>query len=342
MPAKADLRNQKRADAVKSVQRGEEPRVVSRVMNIPLNTLYDWLVRYRSGGWHALRDGSRSGRPKKVSGAVLKWLYNAITTGDPRQRQFEFCLWNRRIVKSMLKKVHAIELSLSSISRLLAQLGLSAQRPVYKAYQQDKSAVKEWLEETYPGLFARAKKLKAMIYFADEASFRSDSHRGTTWGKIGETPIVDEHRGRFGINCISAVSSKGEMKFKCFEGRMNSEGFIAFLKALLSDSEKPIFVVIDGASYHGSKKVKEYLKSTQGKVELFKLPAYSPELNPDEQVWNQAKQRTGKVAIESKSQMKRIVYRVMCSIQKSKNLIKSFFKLEDTKYSQIGSRELMA
>ncbi len=333
MHSKSDFRAEKRADAVKSVQRGEEPKVVSRVMNIPLNTLYDWLSRYRSGGWHALRDGSRSGRPKKVGGAVLKWLYDAITTGDPRQYQFEFCLWNRRIIKSMLRKIHGIELSLSSISRLLNQLGLSPQRPVYKAYQQDKSAVKQWLEETYPGLFARAKKLKATIYFADEASFRSDSHRGTTWGKIGETPVVDEHRGRFGINCISAVSAKGQMRFKCFEGRMNSEGFIDFLKALLADSRKPIFVVVDGASYHGSKKVKEYLESTQGKVELFKLPAYSPELNPDEQVWNQAKRRTGKMAIESKSQMKRIVYRVMRSIQKSKNLIKSFFKLKETKYA---------
>lgn len=322
-------------DAVKSVQRGEDPKLVARVMGIPMTTLYDWLARYRSGGWDGLREKARRGRPRKVTGSVLFWLYKAITGGDPRQYQFEFFLWNRRIIKSMLKKHHGIELSVTSIGRLLRQLGLSPQRPIYKAYQQDKSAVKQWLEQTYPELFVRAKKLKATIYFADEASFRSDSHRGTTWGSIGQTPVVEEHRGRFGINCISAISARGEMRFKCFEGRMDSGGFIGFLKALQSDSNKPIFVIVDGASYHSSKKVKDYVKSTEGKVELFKLPAYSPELNPDEQVWNQAKSKIGKMAIESKSMMQQAVLRAMRSIQKSKQLLKAFFKLEHTKYAQV-------
>ncbi len=335
MPTNAEVRTQKRIDAVKSVQRGEEPKLVARVMGIPMTTLYDWLARYRGGGWDALGEGVRSGRPRKVTGSVLSWLYNAITGGDPRQYQFEFFLWNRRIIRSMLKKHHGIELSVSSIGRLLRQLGLSAQRPIYKAYQQDKTAVKQWLEQTYPNLFARARKLKATLCFADEASFRSDSHRGTTWGAIGQTPVVEEHRGRFGINCISAISAKGEMRFKCFEGRMNSDGFIDFLKALHSDSGMPVFVIVDGASYHSSRKVKDYVKSTEGKVELFKLPAYSPELNPDEQVWNQAKSNIGKMAIESKSMMRKAVLRAMRSIQKSRQLIKAFFKLEHTKYAQV-------
>lgn len=336
MRTDAQVRSEKRVEAVKAVQRGDSPKLVARVMGIPVNTLYDWLARYRHGGWDALREGARSGRPRKVNGTILNWLYRAITTGDPRQYQFDFCLWNRRIIKSMLKKHHGIELSLHSVGRLLNQLGLSAQRPVYQAYQQDKAAVKKWLEHTYPELFYRAKKLKANIYFADESSFRSDSHRGTTWGVVGQTPVVEEHRGRFGMNCISAISAKGQMRFKCFEGRMNSEGFIDFLKALRSDTNKPTFVIVDGASYHRSKKVKDYLKSTKGQVELFQLPAYSPELNPDEQVWNQAKARVGKIAIENKDMMKQVLTKVLRSIQKSKTLIRSFFKLENTKYAQIS------
>lgn len=113
-------------EAIKAVQRGEKPKVVARVMAIPLNSLYNWLARYRSGGWHALRDGKKSGRPRKVTDAVLKWLYDAVTSGDPRQYQFEFCLWTRRIIKVMLKKIHGIEISESSASGLLKQLGLSA------------------------------------------------------------------------------------------------------------------------------------------------------------------------------------------------------------------------
>ena len=143
-----EQRYQKRVEVVKAIQRGEEPKVVSRVMGVPLTSVYNWLARYRSSGWHALRDGHKSGRPKKVTGSVLKWLYDAITGGDPRQYQFEFCLWTRRIIRSMLMKYHSINFSESSISRLLKQLGLSAQRPIYKAYNQDPKAVKQWLTNT--------------------------------------------------------------------------------------------------------------------------------------------------------------------------------------------------
>ncbi len=127
---KSEQRYEKRVEVVKAIQRGEEPKVVARVMGIPLASVYNWLARYRSGGWHALRDGQKSGRPRKVTGTVLKWLYDAITGGDPRQYEFEFSLWTRRIIKTMLKRIHGIEISESSISRLLKQLGLSAQRPV--------------------------------------------------------------------------------------------------------------------------------------------------------------------------------------------------------------------
>lgn len=330
---RSEQRYQKRVEAVKAVQRGEEPKIVARVMGIPLNSIYNWLARYRSGGWHALRDGKKSGRPRKVTGAVLKWLYDAITGGDPRQYQFEFCLWTRRIIKTMLKKIHDIEISESSVSGLLNQLGLSAQRPIYKAYNQDPKAVKEWLEDTYPKLYADARNNGARIYFLDEASFRSDHHSGTTWGKIGKTPIVKEHRGRFGINCISVVNANGLMRFRCFEGRMNSERFIDFLKYLSKDTDRPIYLVVDGASYHTSKKTRAYVQSTNDQVRLYQLPAYSPELNPDEQVWNHAKRRTGKMTIANKDDMKRAAVKALRSIQKTTDLIKSFFQLETTRYA---------
>lgn len=326
-------RYQKRVEAVKAVQRGEEPKVVARVMGIPVNSLYNWLARYRSGGWHALRDGKKSGRPRKVTGTVLKWLYDAITGGDPRQYQFEFSLWTRRIIKTMLKRIHGIEISESSISRLLKHLGLSAQRPVYKAYNQDPKVVKEWLESTYPKLYTDARSNGATIYFLDEASFRSDHHSGTTWGKIGETPVVEEHRGRFGINCISVVNAKGQMRFRCFEGRMNSQRFIEFLKYLRKDTNSPVYLIVDGASYHTSKKTRAYGESTNDEMRLYQLPSYSPELNPDEQVWNHAKRRTGKMPIANKAQMKDAATRVLRSIQKTTALIKSFFQLKTTQYA---------
>ena len=335
MLKKTELRYERRVAAVEAVQRGETPKTVARVMNIRLKTLYEWMAHYRAGGWHALREGYRSGRPWKVNGKTLEWIYEAITMGDPRQFQFEFCLWTRKIVKAMLKKFHRIELSLPSISRLLKQLGLSAQRPVYKAYQQDPKAVELWLKKEYPAIVKAAKKDNADIYFADEAAFRSDSHSGTTWSPIGVTPEVLEHRGKFGINCISAVSAKGLLRFRMYEGKMTSALFIDFLQGLYTDAGKAIFVIVDNATYHRSAEVKQFIKAQKGKIRLFYLPSYSPELNPDEQVWNRAKNTVGRICVENKAHMKKVVLKALRSLQKKKAKVITFFQLNGTKYAAL-------
>lgn len=333
MLKKIELRYEKRVAAVEAVQRGETPKTVSRVMKIRLNTLYEWLAQYRAGGWHALKEGYRSGRPRKVQGAVIKWIYDAITMGDPRQFQFEFCLWTRRILRAMLKKFYDIEISLSSISRLLRQLGLSAQKPIYKAYQQNSEAVKIWLKKEYPNIVKTAKRHNADIYFADEAAFRSDSHSGTTWSPIGVTPEVTEHRGKFGINCVSAVSAKGLLRFKMYDGKMTSTLFVDFLQRLQGDAGKTVFVIVDNATYHRSSVVKEFIKKQKGKIRLYYLPAYSPELNPDEQVWNRAKNTVGRICVENKEHMKKVVLKTLRSLQKKTGQIISFFQLQGTKYA---------
>ena len=135
--SKAEQRYQRRKDAVSAVQRGESASVVARVMRIPLRTLFSWLARHRAGGWQALREGARSGRPRKVSPEVMQWLYQALPLNEPRQYQFAFSLWTLAIIRAMLKKEHGIVLSKSAVSRLLAHMGLSPQRPLYRSYKQN-------------------------------------------------------------------------------------------------------------------------------------------------------------------------------------------------------------
>src|SRR4029077_12787253 len=130
--AKEIARGEKRRAVIEAIQRGEPVTVVARVHGLPLRTVFLWLAKYRQGGWHALLEGKRSGGPPKVSGPILAWLYNAITLGDPRQYHFEFCWWTLQIVRQMLRQQHCIQLSKSAVSRLLKQLGLSPQRPLYK------------------------------------------------------------------------------------------------------------------------------------------------------------------------------------------------------------------
>ena len=266
--AKLEARYQRRCSAVDAVARGEPIEDVCRVMNIPRRTLFKWLEVYRHRGYDALRDEQRSGRARKVNADVMRWLYEAITKHDPRQYRFAFCLWTLALVRILLKRKFDIELSKSGVSRLLRHLGLSPQRPIYKSYKRNPEAMKKYLEQTFPGLMERARRLKAVIYFVDEASVRSDAHRGTTWGAIGQTPEVPDSGSRFTLKLISAVTPRGDMRFSSLEGRMTGLRFVEFLKKLLTDTGRPIIVISDNAAYHRGKPVKNYVAESKGQVEV--------------------------------------------------------------------------
>lgn len=313
--SRSDRRFERRKQVVEAVQRGESPSVVGRVLGIALRTVFDWLARYRAGGWDGLREGRRSGRPRKVSAEVMQWLYDAITQGDPQTYKFPFCLWTLKIIREMLRRVHGIELSKSALSRLLRQLGLSVQQPIYRAYQQDPVAVEAYLGTRFPKLKRRARRLGAEIYFVDESTVRSDHHRGTTGGAVGETPIVADGGGRFSVHLISAISPRGDLRFQVIEGRMTAARFIEFLSKLRQDAGKPIIVIADNAGYHKAKAVQQFVADPDHGIGIEYLPAYAPELNPDEQVWNHAKRKLGQQFAASRDELKRLAINTLRSIR---------------------------
>jgi transposase len=333
MGIKTELRDQKRREVVEAIVIRHEPvSLVRRIYNIPERTVFDWLALYRAGGWGALKEQARSGRPRKVSGADLQWIYHAVTLGNPRNYQFDFCLWTLNALRTLIHQELGIELSKSAVSRLLNHLGLSPQRPIYRSYRQDPKKIEQYLSKTFPEAVAQAQALGADIFFVDEASVRSDAHRGRTWGKKGETPQVRDSGGRFGLNVISAVTPRGDMRFSFIEERMNSQRFIEFLKKLQRDVGKPILVITDNARYHHSQATQRFVETQQGRILLTFLPAYSPELNPDEQVWNHAKRRLSQCPIFNHADMKRYMTSILRSIQRKTALIRSFFQLDGTKY----------
>lgn len=330
---RAEARNKRRKEVVEAIVVRQEPvHLVARLFNVPVRTIFDWLARYRNGGWHALNEDAKSGRPKKLSAKDMRWIYDAVTMGSPLNHKFDFCLWSLKIIRTMIQQERGIQLSKSSVGRLLNHLGLSAQHPLYKSYKQDPKKVERYLKKTFPEVVEKAKALGAEIYFLDEASVRSDSHRGLTWGKMGETPIVRDSGGRFGLKLISAVTPRGEMRFSFINGNMNSARFIEFLKKLRSDAGRPIIVVTDNARYHHSQETQAFIEDQADSITMAFLPAYSPELNPDEQVWNHAKARLAKFPIFDKASMKRGVLSIMRSIQKQGALIKRFFRMPETQY----------
>jgi len=320
---------QLRQRAIHSVQNGESPEIVARVFGISRAAIYNWLAKYRKGGWGQLDARKRGGRPPKLDGQALRYIYDTVTMKNPMQLKFSFALWTSAMVAQLIHDKFGIRLSRSSVSRLLNQLGLSAQRPLWRAYQQDPEKVEQWLNDQFPKIKALAKQRKADIFFGDEAGVRSDYHSGTTWSKRGTSTGA-----RFGLNLISAISPRGQMRFMVTKSSVGASVFIEFLKRLIHNAENPIYLIVDGHPAHKAKKVKAFVESVKERLQLFYLPGYSPELNPDELVWNNLKnQGIGRKVIETKPQMKKAVLSHMRSIQKSPGLICSFFQTPTTRYA---------
>jgi hypothetical protein len=198
----------------------------------------------------------------------------------PGQLQFAFALWTRAMVRELIRREFAVALSEVSVGRLLRKLGLSPQRPLYRAYQQNPEAVARWKAETYPQLRAEAAEVGATIHFADEAGVRSDDHAGTTWAPVGHTPVVAATGDRFGVNLTSAVTAKGTLRFAAYEGSLNGPVFIDFCRRLLDDAPGPVFLVLDGHPVHRSKAVKAFAASTKGRLRLCFLPGVCARAEP--------------------------------------------------------------
>lgn len=264
----------------------------------------------------------------------MRWLYRTITGKSPLQFRFEFALWTREMIRVLLREEFQLSLSLASVGRLLRQLGLSCQRPLFRALEQDPQRVRQWLEQEYPAIREKARLAGADIYFGDEAGVRSDHHAGTTWGVKGKTPVVRTTGQRSAVNMISAVSARGKLRFMLAKGRVNGTVFVEFLQRLMHHAPRPIFLILDGGSYHRSRLVRDYVASLDGKLQLFFLPPYSPELNPDEQVWNYVKHHgVAKAALRGAKELKKYVKARLQSLQRLPWTIRMFFLTPDTQYA---------
>ena len=322
-----------RIRAVKLVEKGHSPEQVIKALGFHRSCIYEWLAKYREGGIDALQTKTISGRPKKLNGQQLKKIYDIVTLKNPLQLKFEFALWTRYMVRDLIWDQFRVKLSLVSVGRLLKKMGLSPQKPLHRAYQQDPNLVQQWLESEFPKIKALARKAKADIYFGDEASVRSDFHSGTSWAPKGQTPVVKTTGARFSVNMISAISPRGLLRFMTIDGRFNAARFIDFLKRLIHNAEKPIFLIVDGHPAHKAKKVREFIKSTKGKLRLFILPPYSPELNPDELVWNNLKShRIGRKIITGPDDLKQKIISSLRSLQRMPSKIIGFFKEKHVRY----------
>lgn len=313
--------------AVQRVLDGESPTKVIRSYGLSDRAIYPWLRKARNEGLESLAPLPKAGRTRTLTDEEEKEVARWVISGDPRQYGFDFGLWTRQIVANLIKHRLGVELSINSVGRLLHRQGITPQKPLRRAYERDDIAVQEWVDKEYPKIRKAAKKQGAEIYWLDEAAIRSDDPLQRTWGLKGKTPIVKTSGQRQSINAISALSNKGGFWYHVYTGRFNADKFIDCLKDFMKYRKKPVFLIMDGHPVHKAKKVKDYVESLEGRLSIFLLPPYAPDLNPDELVWHQMKHLgTSKKPLKKGESLKSRAIADLQSIKERKSLIKSFFE----------------
>lgn len=322
-----------RVIACRRVAEGERSRDVMSSMGLCRTTIYKWLKRKRKKGEAGLHKRRSPGARKKLGLRKQRLLRRWILSRDPRQFGFVEALWSRPIIRELIKARFGIELSVATVGRLLASLRITPQRPLRRAYERDETAVAEWKEKHYPRIAARAKRKNAMILFLDEAGIQSDAALGTTWGERGKTPVVKTSGQRQKVNAISAVSPLGEFRYSVYSERFTAQLFITFLKQFTRGLKVPCFFIVDGHPAHRAKAVKDFIVSTKGAIEIYFLPPYAPDLNPDEFVWNHLKRHgLSRRPLMKNQSLKTRVSKDLASIKRSPKLVRSFFMAKSVAY----------
>lgn len=313
---------------------GQSPEVIAKAYNFNRACIYRWLKQYDEGGFAALESEMPAGAQPLVTKEMDEWLKQRVLKQNPVDFGYDTNLWTCEILAELLKKEFGVTVSDSTIRLHLKSLGLTSQKPEYQDAERDDREIEYFLNVKFPAIQRLAEKLGADIGFQDESGVGIMTRHGKTWGLRGDTPVIKASMKRGGYNVMSVITAEGEMRYSVKDGNINGEVFVEFLKHLIRDRKDPLILLVDHATFHGSKLVRDFVSAHRTKLRIFFLPKRAPEMNPDEQVWNEIKtNRIGKQPVKDKKDLKKRLYSALGSLQKKTKRILSFFQLPDTRYA---------
>jgi transposase len=321
--------------AVRAInEKNFHPDYVSEMLGISRSSIYDWLHRFSVDGYEGLETRKAPGAPPVITEEMDQWLSDTVLIKTPESFGYNTPLWTSDILAELLNRHFGVVVGGPAVNRHMKELGLSYQKPHYHANEQDPAQVKAFLEKKFIKIQSFAEMIGADIYFGDEAGIDLRERSGKTWGAIGHPPnvAVTGKRGRY--NVLSAISSQGSLYYWITDEKITAKVFIIFLQQLIDSSQRPIFLIVDRASFHTSRLVREFIWHHREQIRLFYLPSYSPEINPDEHVWEEIKdKKLGRATIFSKPHLKIMLKSALQALQQNVDRVKSFFHLPDTLYA---------
>lgn len=326
-----------RPRVIRAIDDGLSQSEASRVFGVSRQSIITWRKRFRARGIAGLRALPR-GRPSRsrLTPVQAAATVRVITKGCPDQLRFPFALWTREAVGWYLRRQFGIVVSVWTIGRYLRDWGFTPQKPLRRAYEQNPAAVERWLAQEYPGIRRAAKRERAEIQWGDEMGMRSDHQAGRTWGRRGVTPVVLGTGQRFKCQMISTITNRGQLRFMVFRARFTAKVFLRFLGRLTRQVKRKIYLIVDGHPVHKARRVKAWLQGHGDEVQLFLLPAYSPELNPDELLNQDVKTNAiGRTRPHDLQEMERNARAYLRSTQRRPDVVRNYFREEHVRYAAV-------
>jgi len=326
-----------RKQVIRFRQAGVKNKVIAEGLGIdPCCASRIW-HSYKKEGSKAIslrQRGRRAGEQRTLSHEQETVLRKALIDKTPDQIKLPFALWTRDAVKQLILQIFGISMPIRTVGEYLKRWGFTPQKPIKRAYEQSPDAVKRWLDKEYPLIASRAREEKAEIHWGDETGIQTGANNVRGFAPKGETPVNRVVAKKSHISMISAITNFGKVRFMMYNGGMKSEIMIKFMSNLVKDSHRKVFLILDNLRVHHSKKVKNWLEEHKEQIEVFYLPSYSPELNPDEYLNGNLKKSVHSGApVRSQLDLENNTRSFMQTLLKRPEHVRSYFKHPKVTYA---------
>ncbi len=330
--------HERRKQVVRLHKRGIKIMQIVTLTGLSYPAVRATLDRFAEGGWPAIRPSARGrarGDGRCLSAAQEEAIRRTIIDKRPEQLKMDFFLWSRAAVGQLIEQEYGIKLQVRSVGKYLARWGFTPQKPIRRAYEQSPVAVQAWLEGEYPGIAERARREGAEIHWGDETALANTDVRGRSFAPAGQTPVAMTMGGtRQKLSMIATVTNQGKTRWMIVDEAFDADKLIEFLAALIKDAGRKVFLILDNLRVHHSKLVKAWVAERADQIELFYLPSYSPQLNPEERLNADLKQEMGKrVPVRTKAKLREAATSHMRHLEQNPERVISYFQDKRVKYA---------
>jgi len=333
---KIEAQQELRYQVVRMRKKGIKNPEIALTTQLSIESVSRIWTMYKKGGMKALKiqkRGRKEGMKKNLSKEQEAMLIKRLIDSTPKQLKFKFVLWTREAVQQLIKHDFDIDMPISTVGLYLQRWEFTSQVPIKRAYERNDAKVTAWLNEAYPEIQKKAQEENAEIQWGDETACVSLPSVIKGYAPKGKTPVMEHTAKRFKINMISTITNRGKLRFMVYEQNMDATLFITFLERLIEGSNKKIYLILDNLRVHHSKIVKAWVEEHKEKIVLFYLPAYSPDLNPDEYLNNDFKRNANAKNIPTNvKELTQNTENFMSMLSDDSNRVANYFKHEKIAY----------